>query len=446
MASRFSRIAKLGTLTTRVGTSYLGQRIAGVFQDEESRARAMDRVHSANAERIVGSLGALKGAAMKLGQAAAQLAEGMDLPPEAKAALSRLHDKAEPVPFAIIKARVEAELAGDLKDLFRRFEEGPVGTASLGQAHAAELPDGTSVVVKVLHEGVDASVASDLAALRTMLRAGGALKRKKEELDAVFDEIRARLDEELDYRHEANNIRQFGRFFAGDPDVRIPAVHDGWSTGKVLTMERIEGRPISVFAPTAPDAARQRAGLSLARSFVRMQYVLRTIHADPHPGNYLFQPDGRIGILDFGCVRHYDLDFMTTYGEIGLDALADDKEAAMQKAMVVGALAARDPGAEDAIWEFIQAIGKPFRGGMFTFGGPEDDIQDRITAVLPRLLAQPNARNPRELLFLHRGLAGLHTLAKHLKVTADWRDMFVEHVHLCIADRDAARRAVRPAV
>lgn len=436
--STFSRLAKLGTLTTKVGASYLSARVAGVFQDEDGKKAAMDRLHSANAERIVGSLGALKGAAMKLGQAVAQAAEGLDLPPEAKAALSRLHDKAEPVPFSVIQARVESELGAPLGDLFRSFDVEPVGTASLGQAHGAVLPDGTSVVVKVLHEGVDASVTSDLAALRTMLRAGGAFNRSKEEMDAIFAEIRARLDEELDYEHEAQNLRVFRRFFAGDVDVTIPAVHDGWSTRKVLTMGRLEGRPISVFAATAPDAARQRAGLALARSFVRMQYVLRTIHGDPHPGNYLFQPDGRIGILDFGCVRTYELPFMATYGGIGLDALAGDREAAMRKVLAVGALARRDAAAEDAIWEFISTIGRPFQGGPFTFGGPDDDIQDRITAVVPRLIAQPNARNPRELIFLHRGLAGLHTLAKQLKVTGDWHDMFVEHVHLCLAEAKAA--------
>jgi predicted unusual protein kinase regulating ubiquinone biosynthesis (AarF/ABC1/UbiB family) len=436
--STFSRLAKLGTLTTKVGASYLSQRVAGVFQDEESRKAAMERIHATNAERIVGSLGALKGAAMKLGQAVAQAAEGLDLPPEAKAALSRLHDRAEPVPFDVIRARVEAELHGDIGVLYRRFDPEPIGTASLGQAHAAELPDGTPVVVKVLHEGVEASVASDLAALRTMLRAGGALNRPRDEMDAIFAEIRARLDEELDYRREAENLRRFRTFFAGDPEVTIPAVHDGWSTGKVLTMERIEGRPISVFAATAPDAARQRAGLALARSFVRMQYLLRTIHADPHPGNYLFLPDGRIGILDFGCVRTYDLAFMATYGGIGMDALADERESAMKKVLAIGALARRDPAAEDAIWEFITAIGGPFRGGPFTFGGPEDDVQDRIAAVVPRLVSSGATRQPRELIFLHRGLAGLHTLAKQLKVTADWHDMFVEHVTICMNEAKAA--------
>lgn len=437
--STLGRLAKLGTLTTKVGSSYLGQRIAGVFQDDESRRAALDRLHAQNAERIAQNLGALKGAAMKLGQAVAQAAEGLDLPPEAKAALGRLHDKAEPVPFPVIRARVEAELGGGLDTLFRRFEEAPVGTASLGQAHAAELPDGTRVVVKVLHAGVEGSVASDLGALRTMLLAGGALNRSKAELDGIFAEIRERLEEELDYRHEAANLQQFRRWFADDPDLTVPRVYEGWSTGKVLTMERLDGRPISVFAPTATAEARQRAGMALARAFVTMQYRLRAMQADAHPGNFLFLPDGRVGLLDFGCVRRFDLEFMATYGEIGLHVLAGDKERAMQACLDIGALAQRDPAAEDAIWDFCLAIGRPFHGGTFTFGGPEDDVQDRIRAVIPRLLAAPAAQQPRPLIFLHRGLAGLHALAKQLRPTADWRSIYLTNVQACLQDRDRAR-------
>lgn len=442
MASPLTRLAKLGTLTTKVGGAYLGQKIAGVFQDEDARKQTLQQTHARNAERIAKNLGSLKGAAMKLGQAVAQAAEGYDLPPEAKMALARLHDKAEPVPFPVIKKRVESELHGGIDSLFKSFDPEPLGTASLGQAHAAELPDGTAVVVKVLHEGVEGSVETDLAALRTMLLAGGAIKRSREEIDANFEEIRQRLAEELDYRHEAQNLSAFRRFFADDPEISVPFVHAGWSTGKVLTMERLFGRPIGVFAHSASAAAKQRAGMNLARAFVRMQYVFRGMHADPHPGNYLFTPEGKVGLLDFGCARFFDLDFMATYGDIGLAAIDGDRETAMLGAQRLGALARRDPGAEDAVWEFIQAIGRPFMGGSFTFGGPEDDIQDRITAVVPKLLAQPDARSPRELVFLHRGLAGLHTLARQLKVSHEWRGLFVEHVKLCHADR--ARQLATP--
>lgn len=439
MSSKLSRLSRLGSLTTRVGTSYLGQKVAGLFQDEDARRDSLDRLHRDNAERIASQLGALKGAAMKVGQALAQVADGYGLPDEARAMLGKLHDKAEAVPFDVIRRRIEADLAGPLDQLFRRVEPEPLGTASLGQAHAAELPDGTPVVVKVLHEGIEGSVHADLGALRAMLQAGRVLRRPKEEVDAIFEEVEARLAEELDYTREAAHLEEFRRYLADDPDVQVPRVHPGWSTSRVLTMERLVGRPLPVFVATASDAARQRAGVTIARTFMSLQYRHRAIHADPHPGNYLFQPDGRVGILDFGCVRRFDLEWMAAYGECGIATRHDDRAACMDAATRIGALVGRDGPDEDALWDLCRAIGKPFRGGPYTIGGPEDDVQDRITACMPRVVAAGSLRAPRELVFLHRGLGGSYQLLRQLHPRHDWGRLFEDTHAACLADRDRAR-------
>jgi predicted unusual protein kinase regulating ubiquinone biosynthesis (AarF/ABC1/UbiB family) len=439
MASKFSRIAQIGSMTTRVGTSYLGQRVAALFQDEGARKASLDKVHTDNATRIVANLGALKGAAMKVGQAVAQVADGLDLPAEARAILGTLHDKAEPVAFASIKARVEAELGGGVDSLFRRFDPEPLGTASLGQAHAAELPDGTQVVVKVLHEGIEGSVESDLGALKRMFVAGRVLRRDREEIDAIFAEISERLEEELDYHKEAANLLEFRRYFADTPGLRIPFVHEGWSTKRVLTMERLPGRPLPVFAATAPDAAKQKAGRILANAFMKMQYVHRSLHADPHPGNYLFTPDGDVGILDFGCVKRFDASWMADYGQVGHLTMLDDREGAMRASLKIGCLTARDPGSEDVLWELCRVIGKPFRGGDFTMGGPDDDVQDLVTSMAPRLLAASKLSSPRELVFLHRALGGTHQILKVLKSRQDFRKLFEKYSGVCFAEQAAAK-------
>ena len=436
MASKLSRLSRLGSLTTRVGSSYLGQKVAGLFQDEDARRAGLDRVHLENAERIAGQLGSLKGAAMKVGQALAQVAEGYGLPDEARATLARLHDRAEPVPFADVRRRVESELHGGIDTLFRRFDPEPLGTASLGQAHAAELPDGTAVVVKVLHEGIDGSVQQDLGALKAMLKAGRVLQRPAEELDAIFAEIGERLAEELDYRREAANLQEFHAFFRGDPEISIPNVFEGWCTGRVLTMERLAGRPLSVFSATAPEAAKQRAGVALGRAFMRMEYVHRAIHADPHPGNYLFTPDGRVGILDFGCVRRFDVDWISSYGDCGLASRYGDRERCILAAMRIGALVQRSPPDEDALWELCDALGKPFRGGPYTMGVGEDDVQERVTAIMPRIIGSKHLRSPRELVFLHRGLGGTYQIVKQLRARTDWGLIFEECVAACHAERD----------
>jgi predicted unusual protein kinase regulating ubiquinone biosynthesis (AarF/ABC1/UbiB family) len=432
--SKFGRLGRLGSLTTRVSSSYLGQTVAGLFQGEQARKESMDRLHLQNAERIVAQLGSLKGAAMKVGQQLAQVADSVGLPDEARAVLGKLHDSAEPVPFDVVKRRVESELQGSIDSLFARFDEAPLGTASLGQAHAARLPDGQEVVVKVLHEGVDDSVKSDLSALRAMLTAGRFIRRPKEEVDAIFAEIGERLAEELDYRSEAANLEEFRGYFKDDPDVTIPAVHAGWSTSRVLTMERLPGRPITVFTATANDAAKQRAGAALARSFLTMKYVHRAIHADPHPGNYLFTPDGRLGILDFGCVRRYPVEFIAWYGNCGLATRAGDREGCLASAERITALTRRGGPDEEALWDLCRAIGTPFRGGMFTLGGPEDDVLERISAIVPRLVGAPNLRSPRELVFLHRALGGVYQLLRQLKARGDWGALFVRLHAQALAD------------
>lgn len=439
MASRFSRVARIGSMGLGVGASYLGQRVSGLFQSAEEREKSLEATHLANAERVVANLGAMKGAAMKLGQTMAMLASSVELPPEAKAILGKLHDRAEPVPFDQIRARVEADLAGDLGTLFRSFDPTPLGTASLGQAHAALLPDGTPVVVKVLHAGVEGSVAADLGAVKAMMVTGRVLQRERSELDAIFAELEERLNEELDYRREAANLTEFRAAFTGNPDVRIPAVFPGWCTERVLTMERITGRPLPVFLATAGEEARQRAAETLCNAFMCMEYRIRAVHADPHPGNYLFTPEGRVGILDFGCVRRYDVQWMSDYGHIGYHGIRGERDACIEHALKIGALAYRHPGSEDVFWELCQNISRPFTGGAFQLGGAEDVVQERIVAMKVRLMSQPAIRAPRELVFLHRGLMGTYTILRQLRAKLDYREMFLRWTAICFADAERLR-------
>ena len=432
--SKFGRIAKLGTLTTKVSGSYLGQQLAGIFQGEEAREESMRKTHLANAQRIVGNLGALKGAAMKVGQAVAQVADSLDLPADARAVMSKLHDKAEPVPFEAIKRRIEAELGGRTEELFSSLDPEPLGTASLGQVHAATLKGGSSVVVKVLHEGVEEAVHSDLSALKAMLVGGRFLRRPKEEIDAWFDEIDARLAEEIDYRHEAQNLIHFGRMLADEPDVRVPRVFEGWSSGRVLTMERLHGRPLTQFMATSTAETRQRAGLAVARTFFHLLYWHRACHADPHPGNYLFTPDGQLGLIDFGCVRHFELQWVADYGACAWYTRMGNKEKLAEHARAMGALTRRDPDAEDALWALCRAIGIPFRSGEYTVGGPEDDAHEQIARTMPRIMLNSTVRAPKEVVFLHRALGGIYSINKQLKPCFDWGELLRESYSRCAAD------------
>lgn len=444
MAGKVERLARFGALAAKVGGSYLGQRLGGVLKDDDGRRDSLKRAHLQNAERIAAELGSLKGAAMKVGQAVAQAADGIELPREAREILGKLHDRAEPVPFEAVRRRIEAELGGSVHELFLEIDPVPLGTASLGQAHAAKLPDGVEVVVKVLHPGVEDNVASDLANFRRVLVGGRVLRRPKAELDAIFEEIQARLQEEVDYRREAANLVEFRRRFAADPDVAIPSVHEGWSTQRVLTMERLRGQPTGVFAVAGAAAARQRAGRTLARLFMTMLYRDRAIHADPHPGNYLFAPDGRVGVLDFGCVRHFDLGWVQRYGTCGSTTRHGDREGLLRAAVEIGALVRREAESDELLWQLCRAIGLPFRGGEYTVGIPSDRAAEEIKHLLPRVLVNPNLRAPHELVFLHRALGGTYQLCRQLKTRADFGQVFEDAFALCQRDALAAGVAYSP--
>ena len=263
---RLKRLAKLGSLTGRVTTSYVADKVRDTFRGKDLRERAKRRLHIDNAREIVETVGKLKGAAMKVGQQMAMAARALDLPEEVTQTLSQLHADADPIPFKIIKEDVEKELEGPIDSAFAFFDPEPLGTASLGQAHAATLPGGGQVVVKVLHRGVEHSVDTDLMALKTILLSGRVLRRSREEMSQTFDEIRARLIEELDYLQEAANIYAFEKLFANDQRVRIPRLHQHLCTERILTMDRLPGIPIQEFVRHGSPEEQQRAGRSLVKS------------------------------------------------------------------------------------------------------------------------------------------------------------------------------------
>jgi predicted unusual protein kinase regulating ubiquinone biosynthesis (AarF/ABC1/UbiB family) len=431
--SRISRLARLGGLTGRISSSYIGERVRDAFRGRDQRKEALDRLHVDNAELVVETLGRLKGAAMKVGQGMAMAAQTLDLPEDVSKVLGQLHAKAEPVPFDDIRESVEAELEKPIEDAFAEFDPRPVGTASLGQAHAARLPDGTEVVVKVLHYGVERSVDTDLLALKTVFLGSRVLRRERAEVDAAFDEVRERLSEELDYLQEAANIAIFQQIFGQDPRVHIPRVHPHWCTERVLTMDRMRGEPLDVFLETSTREARQQAGVTLASLYYEMAFHHRTLHADPHPGNYLFDPEGRVSLLDFGCVKRFDEFWIANYARAALSALDGDREGLLEHVRRIDGWHGNSPGAADVLWRFADTLSQPYRAGLYTIGDHQDSIIDRLKPIIAEMVRYPELTIPRDLIYLHRSLGGLYSIARRLVVTSDWGALLREHTSYAIA-------------
>ncbi len=245
------------------------------------------------------TLSQLRGAAMKLGQLGSQYADL--LPPALAEALSRLQAQAEPVSVEQVRAWLVARWTpAQYAELVELGEE-PIGVASIGQVHRARLRDGREVAIKVQYPGVAEAIDRDVRNLGRLLRMARLLPVDNARLDQLLDEIRLRLHEECDYLDEAARMRRF-RAGVGGCDVVIPEVDAGLSTGDVLVTEYQPAAPLAE-AQTWDAVTRDRLGVTLLRWTVHQLTVLQEVHADPHPGNFGFHPDGRVVVYDFGCTR-----------------------------------------------------------------------------------------------------------------------------------------------
>lgn len=253
------------------------------------------------ARRFVRVAQRYRGGLIKLGQVASLRVDVV--PPEVTDELAKLQDRVAPHPWQEIAAQIEAELGRPLAELFAELDPVPLASASLGQVHRARTRDGQDVAVKVLYPGIEQSVAVDLAMTRLGLWLFNFVAVA--DLMQVNQEVRESLLGEMDYVREGRAAEEIARNLARDPEVaarvRIPAIHWDTTTRRVLTMEYLEGVKINDRAALEARGVRlQDVVLWTSRAFLHMMFRDGFFHCDPHPGNLLVDPEGRIAILDFG--------------------------------------------------------------------------------------------------------------------------------------------------
>ncbi|MEA2285322.1 MAG: hypothetical protein QOJ21_1365, partial [Solirubrobacteraceae bacterium] len=284
--SRLRRSATLGRLAAEQGARQLGTRAANLTRNEEQANEALARRQVETAEQIVAALGTMKGAAMKLGQVMSFLDVGL-VPPEYReqfqAKLAELRDAAPKVAFKDMKKVIEQSYGEKLEKIFETFDPVPIAAASIGQVYRARLDDGRDVAVKVQYPGVGAAVRADMQNLGMILR---LMKSAAPGLDpkAMGEEIRSRIDEELDYELEAQNQRTLARIFRGHPFIVIPDVVTSLSHERVIVSEFVSGRGFEEMKQL-PDAERDRIGEIVFRFYFGCMYRHHQFSGDPHPGN-----------------------------------------------------------------------------------------------------------------------------------------------------------------
>ncbi len=415
---QFGRGAGAAAIGARLAASRLTRRIRSRLAPAERRDEVTLAADQRAAAQLTASLGQMKGALMKLGQLASFLDEG--LPEPYRLALAQLQAAAPPMSAQTAARVVGSELGCPPDELFASWDPEPVAAASIGQVHRATRRDGRVVAVKVQYPGVAEAIRADLANTALL---GRILPTVFPSLDpaVLVTELRDRIGEELDYRHEAANQQAFVDHYRGHPFIHIPAVHHDLTTPRVLTTDFVTGARFEEVV-SWDRAERDLAGETLFRFVFRGIHRLGMFNGDPHPGNYLFGPGGQVTFLDFGLVKTFTPDEVQVFHEmIDTLVLQGDGDAYRRTLEGVGLLR-RDPAL--ATREVV-AFFSHFHD-LVMCPGPRTVSHDYASETVHRVLdtKSPVARDvdlPPMFVIVQRINLGLYALLARLEATADWR-------------------------
>jgi predicted unusual protein kinase regulating ubiquinone biosynthesis (AarF/ABC1/UbiB family) len=360
---------------------------------------------------------------MKLGQMISMDAGDM-LPAELSTILARLRNQAYRMPPTQLDQVLTREWGAGWRRRFRHFEAAPIAAASIGQVHRATLPDGRVLAIKVQYPGVADSIDADVDNVATLLRVSNLLPSTLD-LKPLLAEAKRQLAEEADYIREGEQMRHYGARLAGDRRYVVPTLEEGLTTGRVLAMSFVEGRPIEALAD-AEQGVRDAAMTALVSLVLSELFDFATMQTDPNFANYRWQPEsGALVLLDFGATRAVPAETADGYRRLIVAGLARDRDAIRDVAVETGFLGAvaadtYRPAIDRIIAAIDDALNRP---GSFDFGDrafvpvvreeAKALIADRATWHVPHV----------ETLFVQRKVSGTALLAARLKARVDVRGL-----------------------
>ena len=427
ITSALRRFVKLGGLAGRVGVSVVGNQVLDVARSGPSKQIKTTENLVRNAARIVETLGEMKGAAMKIGQMLS-LHDGM-LPPEVAEVLRGLQKEAPKVPAEVMEFEVRGALE-NFDDLFEYLDFEAFAAASIGQVHRGRLRDGRDVAVKIQYPLIDHIVEADLKNLKTLVRTLLAMISDID-FDPIWSELNDRLMEELDYNHEAANIRRMAEFHRGVPDIVIPQVVDEATARTVLTLEYVGGlSPSEACAEATDQNLKNRWGVVMAEFLLRGLLENRFLHADPNLANFAFLEDGRVVVYDFGSVKEVPEDMATRYAEL-LVATAhgrgEDIPGLLKKMGIFMKDGAHLPSI--SIEPYLEIFREVLRASpIYTFG-EDPDIYRRVFDVgMDNWQYSKDMQFPEDAIFINRALGGHFGNLARLGAAGPWRDLVFDSV------------------
>ena len=432
-SARAARYARVGANVGGVAARYAGRRLLGGAPNRAGEALALSS-----------ALGRLKGPLMKVAQLMATIPDL--LPPEYATELQKLQSEAPPMGWAFVKRRMMAELGAGWEKKFASFEHQPAAAASLGQVHRSRSLDGALLACKLQYPDMQSAVEADLQQLQWLL----AIRRR---LDAAIDttevskEIGARVREELDYRREAKHVALYGAMLDGVDSVRVPRPWPELSTGRLLTLDWLEGSRMLTHKDD-PLTVRNTLARAMFTAWWFPFSRFGVIHGDPHLGNYsVFESDGApagINLLDYGCIRIFAPKFVQGVVDLyhGLLHGKDDLVVHAYETWGFRRLS-RDLIDTLNIWaRFIYAPLLDDRVRTIADGvAPGEYGRREAFRVHQALKRKGPVTVPREFVFMDRAAIGLGAVFLHLRAELNYYRLFNEAIERFSIDRVAKRQS-----
>ena len=421
--SKLGRTAELVKTGVKVGGNYLKYYSKKAINSEISR----DELDENNATDIYDGLKSLKGSALKVAQ---MLSMEKNLLPNAYVERFSLAQFSVPPLSAPLVRKTFKKYNGEYPEqLFDEFATQSINAASIGQVHQA-VKDGKKLAVKIQYPGVADSISSDLAMVKPIAIRMFNLKGK--DSDKYFKEIESKLLEETDYRLELKQSKEITKACSIIPNLKFPEYYEELSSEKIITMDWMQGMHLSEFTKTNPDQlVANQIGQTLWDFYMYQIHVLKQVHADPHPGNFLVDQENNLVAIDFGCIKIIPDDFYTPYFELAKNENLNNPRFFAQKMLQLEILREEDTDEEVAFFsklfhELLSLFTRPFNSETFDFG--DDEFWKGITELSEKyskdteLRKMNGNRGSKHFLYMNRTFFGLYNLLHDLKAKVEVRN------------------------
>jgi len=412
-AGKWQRAGIVGSTALKIGLREVQHKVKRPFLSAQRQQEAKQEVDDHNARQLFAALTQLRGTALK---AAQMLSMEVELLPEHyRRELEKSFHQVPPLNRVLVRKALQEQFGKPPEHLFATFDSTAFAAASLGQVHAATLPDGTSVAVKIQYPGIHVAMDNDMQLLRGLAR---TLPNADIALQSL-DEIRERLREEVDYVLEADNTRWFGENLHQE-GVSVPPVFAAYSGERVLTTARVAGKHLDAWLADNPSQAiRDKAAQHLYDVFAHSARQLRRLHADPNPGNYLFHPDGTVTLIDFGCMKQLSPAFTNVLPRLLWAFHDDDYDAtfAAYRELGMNHANASPTWYQEVLRPFAEWAAQPLREDSFDFA-KHSDYTSKAREIIHNL-AKTSGLNKvaDEFIFFDRTIYGLCKIFERMGAT-----------------------------